>query len=280
MSSMPATLQGGPVTTNTLVRGWYIILHILLIWLSVIPPMLLIWLRVSTFIYDWAFYVTLPIFTAMWYFVWLFSAILSSKIFLIIVNLIHKPKEGYFPRDNKNKDFKFWSLRATIKKFAFFICHNFPLPWLDIIAFKWFGVKVSMSTSLFDAWVDSEFIEIGKHTIIGQGSVLMSSMITRDWLILQKITIGDHCVVGGYSVVAPGTTIEDNVVIAVHSSTSVGQTLESDWVYIGQPAKKYKKNEFMSLEESDEWLRKKKMNYEKVHETEPNPSQNPNTSKE
>lgn len=264
MSSMPVTLQGGPVTTNTLIRGWYIIIHILLIWLSALPPLFLVWVRITFYQNLWGFILTLPIFVVMWYFVWLFSAIFFSKIFLVVVNLVHKPKEGYFPRNRNNIDFKFWSLRATIKKFAFFICHNFPLPWLDIIAFKWFGVKVSMSTSLFDAWVDSEFIEIGKHTMIGQGSVIMSSMVTRDWLILRKITIGDHCVIGGYSVVAPGTTIEDNVVLAVHSSTAVGQSLESDWVYIGQPAKQYKKNEFMSEEESDEWLRKKKLKYENL----------------
>ncbi|MHA1112587.1 MAG: acyltransferase [Promethearchaeota archaeon] len=283
MSSMPSTLQGGPVTTNSLAKGWYIFIHILLIWLSALPPLLLIWFRVHTYLnykYTTVFIITLPIFVVMWYFVWLFSAIFFSKIFLIIVNLVHKPKEGYFPRDRKNKDFKFWSLRATIKKFAFWLCHKFPLPWLDIIAFKWFGVKVSLSTSLFDSWVDSEFIEIGKHTMIGQGSVIMSSMITRDWLILRKVKIGDHCVVGGYSVVAPGTTIEDNVVIAVHSSTSVGQTLESDWVYIGQPAKQYKKNEFMSVEESDEWLRKKKLKYETAHESKTDSSQKPINSKE
>ncbi|MBN2156563.1 MAG: hypothetical protein JW776_11015 [Candidatus Lokiarchaeota archaeon] len=263
MSSMPATLQGGPVTTNTLAKGWYIFLHILLIWLSALPPLFLIWVRIRLVSsITWVFFLSLPIFVVAWYFVWLFSAIFFSKLSLVIITLIHKPREGYFPRTPKNNDYRFWSLRATVKKFAFFICHNFPLPWLDIIAFKWFGVKVSMSTSLFDAWVDSEFIEIGKHTMIGQGSVLMSSMVTRDWLILRKIRIGDHCVIGGYSVVAPGTVIEDNVVLAVHSSTSVGQTLESDWVYIGQPAKKYKKNEFMSIEESDEWLEKKKYKYE------------------
>ena len=271
MTSMPSTLQGGPVTTNTLAKGWYVLLHVILIWLSLIPPLFLVWIRLyfvsKPLSENWAFFITLPIFVAMWYFVWLFSAIFFSKIFLLITNLMHKPKEGYFPRDRKNKDFKFWSLRATIKKFAFFICHNFPLPWLDIIAFKWFGVKVSLSTSLFDAWVDSEFIEIGKHTMIGQGSVIMSSMITRDWLILRKVIIGDHCVIGGYSVVAPGSTIEDNVVLAVHSSTAIGQTLESNCVYIGQPAKKYKKNEFMSKEESDEWLRNKRLKYEKMQES-------------
>jgi len=267
MTSMPATLQGGPVTTNTLVRGWYVLIHILLIWLSILPPMFLIWFRLSTYTIKWVFYTTLPVFVTAWYFVWLFSVLFFSKLFLVVVNLLHKPTEGYFPRDKKNRDYKFWSLRATIKKFAFFICHNFPLPWLDIIAFKWFGVKVSFNTSLFDAWVDSEFIEIGKHTMIGQGSVLMSSMITRDWLILRKITIGDHCVIGGYSVVAPGTIIQDNVVLAVHSSTSIGQKLESDWVYIGQPAKKYKKNEFMSVEESDEWLRAKKSKFEEGKES-------------
>ncbi|MHA1340600.1 MAG: hypothetical protein ACTSRZ_10510 [Promethearchaeota archaeon] len=260
MSSKPASFVVGPATTNTLLRKRYLIIYFVLIWLSSIFPIWLIWTHASGGAYaasPFRFFFLLPFHAIGWYFAWVLGAIIFSKIFLIIVNLIHKPREGYFPRDPKNKDYRFWSLRATIKKFAIWVCHNFPLPWLDIVAFKMFGAKINFNTAVFDAWVDTEFIEIGRNTIVGQGSLLMSSMLTHDYLIIKKIKIGNDCVIGAYSVISPGTIVPDNVSIGALSGTTVDQVLEPNWVYLGVPARKYRKNEYLSMEESDEEMRRK-----------------------
>ena len=42
----------------------------------------------------------------------------------------------------------------------------------------------------------------------------------------------------------PGTQIENNVILAASSATTIGQKLENNWVYLGVPAKKYKRNLF------------------------------------
>ena len=247
MSQKPASIVAGPTTTNTLVSKWYVIIHFVMIWISSLLPIWMIWSHTSNYSsVNLRFILLLPFHALGWYFTWLFCAIFLAKFLLIIVNLIHKPREGYFPREKNSKDYQFWSLRAVIKKFAFWICNNFPLPWMDIIAFKIFGVKVPMKTGLFDAWVDTEFLEIGDNCIIGQGSLVMSTMVTRDFLIIKKIEIGDNCVIGGYSVVSPGSKIPDNCVIGTHSATTVDQELEEGWVYMGVPARKYKKNDFKS----------------------------------
>ncbi|MHA1821239.1 MAG: hypothetical protein ACTSU2_14980 [Promethearchaeota archaeon] len=259
MSMRPATLKTGPATTNMLIRKRYIIIYFFIIWLDALIPIWMIWSHVSNVNYVTAdkmeltrFFLTLPFHAILWYFTWILGAVVISKIFLVIVNLIHKPREGYFPRDPKNKDYKYWNIRAVIKKYPIYIIHNFPLPWMDIIVFKMFGVKTSMKVSLFDAWVDTEFIEIGENTIIGQGSLIMSTMLTRDFLIIKKIKIGKNCVIGGYSVLSPGTIVNDNVTLGTHSATTIEQELESNWVYLGVPARKYKRNEYKSMQESDE----------------------------
>jgi len=260
MSSKPVSFIVGPATTNTLVRKRYLIIYFFLIWVSSIFPIFLIWSNVANKDYElnlFKFFFFLPLHAIGWYFAWILSALISSKILLVIINLIHKPREGYFPRNPKNIDYRFWSLRATVKKFAIWVCHNFPLPWLDILAFKLFGCKINFNTAVFDAWVDTEFIEIGKNTIIGQGSLLMSSMVTRDYLIIKKIKIGDNCVIGAYSVISPGTIIPDNVSIGALSGTTVDQILEPNWVYLGVPARKYRTNEYLSMEESDEEMKRK-----------------------
>ncbi len=255
MSIKPATVMNGPSTTNSLVLKRYVLIYIVMIWLDSLWPIYSIWTYAANY-GTTRFFLILPFHAIGWYFMWVVGAIIIAKIFLIIVNLIHKPREGYFPRDRKNKDYRYWCIRSVIKKYPFYILHNFPLPWVDILAFKLFGVKASMKSSLFDAWVDTEFLEIGKNTIIGQGSLVMSSMITKDYLIIKKIKIGDNCVIGGYSVVSPGSIVGDNVTLGTHSATTVDQELESNWVYLGVPARKYKVNEYKSMEQSDEEMKR------------------------
>ncbi|MHA1727268.1 MAG: acyltransferase [Promethearchaeota archaeon] len=259
--SIPASLKGGPITTNTLFSKNYLWFHIIIIWLSLLPVLFFIWFTWPGYYNNRLFFfLTLPFYLMCWYLLLVADTILISKFFLMIVNLIHKPREGYFPRDDKNRDYRFWSLRATIKKFALWVTHNCPLPWLDIIAFKIFGVKVGKAT-LFDAFVDVEFIEIGNNAIIGQGSVIMSTMITKDWLIIKKVIIGNDTVIGAHSVVSPGTIFGNNTVLGAMSATTVGQVLESDWVYMGVPCRKYKTNVYQSLEESAEELARKRENF-------------------
>lgn len=256
--STPASLKGGPNTTNTLVMKRYTMLYIIIIWISLLPVLFFVWLTWPGYYYNrLLFFLLLPVYAMIWYLLWVVDAIIISKFMLFIVNLIHKPKEGYFPRNKSNKDYRFWSLRATIKKFGFWATHNCPLPWLDILAFKLYGVKVGSSTALFDAYIDVEFIEMGKNCVIGQGAVIMSAMLTQDLLIIRKVQMGDNVVIGAHSIVSPGTIIGDNTIIGAMSTTHVGQVLESNWVYFGIPSRKYRKNEYLSIEESEEEIARK-----------------------
>ena len=161
-----------------------------------------------------------------------------------MVNWKYPPKQGIFLRDKSSKDYRYWSLRAVIKKFALWISHNSPLPWADILAFRLFGNKVSFKTAVFDAWVDAEFLKVGNNTLIGQGAVIMSSMVTQEFLIIKEVIIGKDCLIGAHSLVSPGTIIGDGVVLGALSSTNINQELEAGWVYMGTPAQKFKESKF------------------------------------
>jgi carbonic anhydrase/acetyltransferase-like protein (isoleucine patch superfamily) len=107
-----------------------------------------------------------------------------------------------------------------------------------------FGVKTTFSNSLFEGWIDCEFIEFGKNVIVGQASIIQSTVIIGDFLIIKKIKIGNNVKLGAHALVMPGTEIGDNCILAASSVSTVGQKLEEGWIYIGVPANKYKKNRF------------------------------------
>jgi carbonic anhydrase/acetyltransferase-like protein (isoleucine patch superfamily) len=115
---------------------------------------------------------------------------------------------------------------------------------MDNICLKLFGIKTKYSNSLFEGFIDTEFIDFGKDVIIGQSALIQSAIIIGNLFILRKTVLEDNVTVGAHSVVMPGTHIKKNSILAGSSMTTVGQVLKENFIYVGAPAKKFKKNVF------------------------------------
>ena len=219
------------------------------------------------FIGNWflmAFFI--PTMIILMWFIFIVACFFFCKLFLILINLIHKPREGIFKAEIGDPDFEFWCLRTELKKIVLWLMRNWPLPWMDILAFKWFGIKLSFSVSLFDAWCDGEFIDFGRKTLIGQGANVMSSMVVGKYLIIKKVIFGDYSLVGGQSTIAPGTILGEDTFIGAISNTVYNQILEPRYVYMGLPARKFKPNKY--AEERRNVILKKDIAGEKRFEVE------------
>jgi hypothetical protein len=244
-NAIPASIKAGPNTTNTLISKRYLILYGLMLWLTILPVIVFtaIFLELTQnniFI----MVILFPFAIVIGFFIFLFTSFFWAKLFLQMINWKYPPRQGIFPREKSSKDYRYWSLRAVIKKFAIWISHSSPLPWTDTLAFKLFGNKIPFKTALFDAWVDAEFLKVGSNTLIGQGAVIMSSMVTQEFLIIKEVIIGKDCLIGAHTLVSPGTIIGDGVVLGALSSTNMNQELEAGWVYMGTPAQKFKESKF------------------------------------
>ncbi|UCC19063.1 MAG: hypothetical protein JSV62_13295 [Promethearchaeota archaeon] len=245
--SVPSSLKVGPNTSLVLVKKRYLIFYIFLIWISIFSIQFEFWLLWKLYIIEKYihFYLFLPLLIFIMYITSILISLIVAKILLLIVSLIHKPREGVFIRDKKDKDYRYWSLRNTIKKWPIWISHKFPFPFMDNICFKMFGVKTKFSNSLFEGWVDTEFIEFGKNIVVGQGAIVQSAVIAGNLIIIRKTIIEDNVMIGSQSVVMPGTYMKKNSILGGHSMTTIGQELEENWIYLGAPAKKFKKNVFL-----------------------------------
>ena len=188
------------------------------------------------------FFLFFPLYFFIGIIILLFSSIITSKFFLIITNLVHKPREGVFNRDKSDKDYCYWSLRAIIKKWPIWLARQINLPLFETIIFKLLGVKTSFSNSLNEGWVDCEFIEFGKNVRLGQGSIIMSNIIIKDKLIIKKVIIGDDVIIGAHSVILPGTKIESHSIIDTTSMTAINQLVGGDATFSGTPVKKVSNN--------------------------------------
>ena len=216
-----------------------------------IPIFWLAGLVVSIFWYwylsdeNWAMILTflpLALFGSIYFFI--FACMLFSKLFLIFVNLIHKPKEGVFKAEIGDKDFEFWMFRTELKKMILWFMRYSPFPWLDVLAFKLIGVDMDTSSHLNDTWCDGEFIKFGRKNLIGQGANIMSSTVIGKYLIIKKVIFDDYVMVGAHTTIGPGTIIGKETIVGAISTTTFNQVLEPGWIYTGIPVTKFKPNKY------------------------------------
>ncbi len=232
------------ITGNNLRENRFFILKFLIMW----PAILFTICTILPFIEITIFYfnlltiiLVLPFVMIVYFMAFIISMVFFSKLYLILFNLIQKPKEGFFKISVYNKDYYFYYLRKVLKEFVIKIFDYFPLPWSKLLPLKLFNIKIPSSAGVLDSYIDSEFIEFGEEAILGEGSIIMSSMIICDKLLVKKTIIEDRVTIGAFSVVAPGTIAEEGSILGMGSYTNINQRLEKNWIYVGRPAKKLKK---------------------------------------
>ena len=234
------------ISTNNIYENRFLWLYPLLIWLSLFPTFCVFLLSYKFFndlISPIGVILILPLVVIFYFGLFLVCLLVISKLILVLFNILHKSKEGIFDLNRKDKDCYFFFLRKALKTFVFRMINYFPVPWIKIFGFRLFNIDVSYSSGVLDSYIDSDFITIGKNTILGDGSIVMSSMIIRNSLMLKNVILKDGCTVGAYSVIAPGTIIGKNTIMGMGSCTQINQKLEDGWIYVGKPAKKWRENQ-------------------------------------
>lgn len=237
----PASLKGiSPVPLDQRIRLKLMPLYLLVIVLSLFPFIIF---EYTYFFFLWAqyqyllFFLLLPINGILAIYILQISANIISALLLIICKLLYKPKEGEFKRNLEDKNYKYWNIRNAIKKWPLYLNATNPLPWLkNRFTLRFFGVKIGENTICDNAWLSSEFVQIGNNVIIGMAASLLSFGFEQNKFILKKIHVMDNVIIGAKSVLFPGTTIKTSVHLAAHSSTTYDQILQEDRTYIGNPA--------------------------------------------
>lgn len=102
----------------------------------------------------------------------------------------------------------------------------------------WFGcdldaaqhqISIGANTNIQDNTVIrcvDRAVEIGRDATIGHN------------VLMTDCSVGDRALIGIGAIVAPGTMIGDDVLLAAGAHTTPAQVLESGWLYGGRPARK------------------------------------------
>ena len=231
------------ITNNEIQKKELFWLYPILIWLAFFPTSL-IFISLFNFFSIWIdpiiIIIFLPISLVVYYGIFILFLLLFAKLILILLNLINKPKEGIFQRNFQDKNYRFFIIRKCLKRFVIKIYNFFPLPWAKILALKLLGIKIANNTGVLDSFIDSDFVEIGKNTLLGEGAIIMSSMVLGDYLFVKKVILQEGCTIGAFSVIAPGTIVEEGAILGMGSYTNLNQRLNKNCIHFGRPAKKWR----------------------------------------
>ena len=231
------------ITNNEVQKNKLLWLYPLLIWLSFFPTCLIFifFFNIFSFWIDpLIIIIFLPISLVVYYGIFILFLLLFAKLILILLNLINEPKEGVFKRNFRDNNYRFFVMRKCLKQFVLKIYNYFPLPWAKILALKLFGIEISNNTGVLDSFIDSDFVVIGKNTLLGEGSIIMSSMVLGGYLLVKKVILQDGCTIGAFSVIAPGTIVEEGAILGMGSYTNLNQRLKKKSIHFGRPARKWK----------------------------------------
>ena len=181
-------------------------------------------------------------------FLFSFSIILFSVVIFKILNKLSPPREGTFERGSK--DWKYMHRRFWTAYFPIWLARSLPLPWADIVAYRFFGVKIGRNVVLYEGYVDPLLVEIGDFTMTSLNICIFSHLIFQDKVLIHKVRIGEACVVGPHTITAPGTIMQDRAILGANSYTWFDDELEGDIIHVGTPVNI--KLPLQSVEESQE----------------------------
>jgi hypothetical protein len=182
---------------------------------------------------EWYYWLLVPLNIYGNIFLFVFTIIIFSAGIFKLLNKFSHPREGVFERGSK--DWKYMHRRFWTAFFPIWLARALPLPWLDIIAYRFFGTKVGKSVVLYEGYVDPEFVEIGDFTMTSLNICIFSHLIYQDKVLIKKVKVGKACVVGPHTIISPGTVMEDFAVLGVNSYTEINQNLEGNLIHVGTP---------------------------------------------
>ena len=99
-------------------------------------------------------------------------------------------------------------------------------------------MKIGKHTLIGGAIKDPCVTEIGNNTTIGEYAVIYGHIHdnSKGLLSISQIKIGNNCIIGAGSIIMPGVTIEDNVIVAAGALVKQKQVLNHHKTYAGIPA--------------------------------------------
>lgn len=190
------------------------------------------------------FYYFSGIFNADIFLSLLFSILFTLGTFLLFFTIIHKLARMLMKEEEgilKGRDAVLWGIAMTAVDSAYFLVNKLFINQIfPAVFYRLFGAKFGKRVAIYPRLWDVELIEIGDDTSIGTGCIIGAHAISQGELFRKRIKIGKNCTIGAGTIILPGVTINDYVIVASNSVIPSNRVLEANSIYAGSPVKRIK----------------------------------------
>ena len=104
--------------------------------------------------------------------------------------------------------------------------------YLRNFLYRLMGAKIGKNVKMNGLLVEPDFITIGDNTIIGHKTLITGHIVNKDKTYLNNVVIGKNCLIGGFSIIAPGVIIEDDVTVGALSIVPQSKKIKKSMVYL------------------------------------------------
>lgn len=199
---------------------------------------------------EWWHWLLLPLNIYGNIFLFAFSIIIFSAA--LNKYLVKPPQEGVFERGSK--EWKNMHRRYWLAYLPIWLARALPLPWADIVVYRFFGTRMGKNVVAYEGYIDPQFVEVGDFTMTSLHICIFSHLIYHDKVVIKKVSVGKNCIVGPQTIISPGTVMEEGAILGANSYTWVGQQLDSYLIHVGTPVNM--KLPIQSVEESKQKVEK------------------------
>lgn len=174
----------------------------------------------------------------------LLSILFTLGTFLLFFVIIHKLARMLMKEEEgilKGRDFVLWGIAMTAADSAYYLVNKFFINQIfPAVFYRLFGAKFGKRVAIYPRLWDVELIEIGDDTSIGTGCIIGAHAISQGELFRKRIKIGKNCTIGAGTIILPGVTINDYVIVASNSVIPSNRVLAANSIYAGSPVKRIK----------------------------------------
>jgi len=165
------------------------------------------------------------------------SEISISGLIIKLFNI--KYKAGTYEYSFKDRNTFKWILVCSLYTPCRKIIEIFPVGAMKNIYYKLLGMKIGENTLVGGVIKDPCVTEFGNNVTMGEYAIIYGHIqdYSKGIIKIGRIKVGDNCIIGARSVVMPGATLKDNVVLAAGALVTQNQILEEGKTYAGIPAK-------------------------------------------
>lgn len=178
-------------------------------------------------------YLIFPIWLYGLFFQFMGLSTIISAVYIRILWLIHPIKEGVFDIDGP--EFRWYCRRYYAMFLPIYFARATPLPWVDMIVYRLFRLKMGKNICIYDGWVDNELISIGDSVMLSLNGSIMTHCIYKDKFIIKKVVIEKNSIIGADALIAPGVFVEEGAIVGASASTVIDQQLDGYVTHVGNP---------------------------------------------